>query len=70
MSKSILSDNHWTMKYYKQRMKVADWKNLLLNDDDKIIYRGHLTRLIGKKLGYGVVEVSKQACDERNGGEG
>jgi hypothetical protein len=55
----ILDEQHWKFKDYKQRMQIAHWKELLLNDDDKIIFQGHVTQLKAKKLGAGVVEVMK-----------
>ena len=55
----ILTDGHWNSEVYAQRMTTRCWKLLLLNNDDQITYKGHVRRLIAKKLGYGVVEVSK-----------
>jgi hypothetical protein len=55
----ILDDRHWTDDTYHQRVTSKDWKFLLLNDDDKVIYKGKITQLKGKNIGCGVVEVSK-----------
>lgn len=55
----ILDDQHWTFEDYKQRMVTKDWKALLLNDDDKMIFAGRLRQLVGKNLGAGVWEISK-----------
>ena len=55
----ILDDQHWRFKDYCQRIETKKWKALLLNDDDKIIFEGRLTKLIGKNLGHGIIEVSK-----------
>ena len=56
----ILDEQHWKYADYHQRMETKFWKALLLNDDDGIIFNGKVTQLIGKKLGYGIVEVSKK----------
>jgi hypothetical protein len=56
----ILDAQHWGFSDYKQRITSKDWKALLLNNDDKIIFRGRYTQLKVKKLGSGVVEISKQ----------
>jgi len=57
--KSILHDGHWVYADYFQRITAKEWKFLLLNYHDKVIFEGRVTKLIGKKLGYEVVEVSK-----------
>jgi len=56
----ILDEQHWKFDDYRQRIKSKDWKQLLLNDDDRIIYRGRVIPLVGKSLGCGVYEISKQ----------
>jgi len=56
----ILDEQHWRFKDYRQRIETNKWKALLLNDDDKIIFDGRVTKLIGKNLGHGIIEVSKQ----------
>lgn len=59
----MLSNNHWTVKYFKQRMTTKEWKNILLEEKDTIIYHGLVVKLKAKKMGYGVVEVSKDLED-------
>jgi len=59
----ILDGQHWTFSDYRQRMATKDWRALLLNDDDRIIFKGRVTPLRIKSLGSGVVEVSKQLTD-------
>jgi len=54
-----LSNNHWTLEDYKERITTEQWKQILLNNDDKIIFKGHARQIQAKNLGYGVVEVSK-----------
>lgn len=59
----ILDEQHWKFPDYKQRIKSKDWRELLLNDGDNIIFQGKLVNLIVKNLGYGVVEVSKDLTE-------
>ena len=55
----MLSNNHWTLPNFRQRMTKKQWRDILLNDQDKIIYKGLLCQLKAKDLGAGVVEVYK-----------
>ena len=64
MSSRILSDGHWTMEKFTQRITTKQWKEILLNEDDKFIARGYLRQLSAKRLGAGVVEVSKNPIKE------
>jgi len=57
--KDIRDSQHWTFEDYKQRMTTKEWKQLLLHHEDTVIYNGLIRQLQAKKLGYGVVEVSK-----------
>jgi len=59
-----LSGTHWDMEGYRERMTVAQWRELLLRDGDRMIFRGHTRQLIARKLGAGVVEVSKKPLKE------
>ena len=56
----LLDGQHWSFENYKQRIKSGEWKQLLLNDDDKLIFQGRVRQLGAKKLGYGVVEIFKK----------
>ena len=56
----ILDDRHWRVVNYKQRIKAKDWQTILLNYKDEIIFRGNMTKLIAKDIGFGVYEISKQ----------
>jgi len=58
--KTILDNQHWEFRDYKQRITTKQWKELLLDDNDSVIFRGQVTKLKGKNLGYGVVEITKQ----------
>ncbi len=55
----IRDDRHWYYKDYKQRMTTKEWKQILLNEDDTVIFEGRVWRLKARSLGCGVVEVSK-----------
>jgi hypothetical protein len=56
---NILHENHWVKESFTQRITAKNWKLLLLNNDDNIIFEGLVRCLKAKRLGYGVVEVSK-----------
>lgn len=62
----MLNNNHWTLPNFRQRMTKKQWRDILLNDQDKIIYKGLLCQLKAKDLGADVVEVYK---DMEGGGE-
>jgi hypothetical protein len=55
----ILDEQHWKFTNYRQRILSRHWRELLLNDDDRVIFRGKVTKLKSKNLGHGVVEVYK-----------
>ena len=56
----VLSQGHWVFEDYRQRITTKQWKCFLLQDDDKIVFKGRVRKLVAKKLGYGVVEVYKR----------
>lgn len=56
---STLSENHWRIPFFKQRITAADWRKILLDNNDKITYKGRVVDLVAKDLGYGVVEIFK-----------
>ena len=58
-----LSDNHWRIENFRQRMTEAAWRKILLGEYDTITSKGHVRKLIANKLGYGVVEVYKSPLD-------
>lgn len=43
---------------HRQRMTTAEWRQILLDDEDQLITRGRLRRLKGTPIGAGVIEVS------------
>ena len=64
MRESILDSRHWVTEDFKQRMTVQDWRRLLLSGNDRIIFRGRIRSLKAKRLGCGVVEVTKEPLSE------
>lgn len=56
---TLLRQGHWVFEDFKQRMTAREWKQLLLQEADQVIFKGNLRPLVARKLGYGVVEVSK-----------
>jgi hypothetical protein len=59
----LRENRHWTVEDYKQRLTTKQWKTILLNEDDKIIFKGRLRQLVAKNLGAGVVEISKKPLE-------
>lgn len=55
-----LNDNHWKDEDYTQRMTTKDWKKILLEEKDRLIFRGYMRQLVAKSIGYGLVEVGKR----------
>ena len=55
-----LDPEHWQFRDYTQRMETKTWKKFVFAGVDKIIYQGRVYRLVAKKLGYGIVEISKK----------
>lgn len=64
MSSKLISDAHWTLEVYKQRMTNSAWRQVLLNEGDRIIVKGIIRQLVAKSLGSGVVEVSKAPLEQ------
>lgn len=56
---SKLSANHWAAEYYRQRVTRKEWKEILLEHGDSIIFRGRLRKLKAQHLGAGVYEIYK-----------
>ena len=61
MRYEYLDPQHWQYGDYKQRIEAKQWRAMLLNDEDNIMFNGRCYNLVAKNLGYGVVEVSKEA---------
>lgn len=54
-----LSHGHWGASNFIQRMKVSDWRQILLNEEDTIMWRNQPIKLKARNIGAGVVEVYK-----------
>jgi len=61
-----LNNGHWVFREYKQRMSTSQWRQLLLEERDTILYRGDLVRLKGVRVGPGVYEVFKDLPKRTN----
>ena len=57
---SIKDEGHWLYEDYSQRITTKDWKKLLLNKEDNVIFHGRLRQLKAKNLGAGVLEIYKE----------
>lgn len=53
------------MESYKERITVSQWREILLDERDTMIFKGTVRQLVAKNLGYGVVEVSKAPLDKK-----
>ena len=60
----ILDNNHWKLEDFKQRMSIKAWEELLLNHEDKIIFKGCVRQLEAKRIFGSVVEVYKKEKKE------
>ena len=67
MAKDI-DNQHWVREDYKERITAKEWEKMLLESDDTIVFKGRVRRLIGKNLGFGVIEISKggNVTDEKH----
>ena len=64
MASRVLSDNHWLVEDYRQRITVKEWRQILRDDDDRFIAKGRLRELASKNLGSGIIEVYKLPLEE------
>ena len=61
-----LTSNFWSMPdYARQRMTVQEWRAILLNEGDVVTIAGRIRRLVAKRLGAGVVEVTVAPLSEK-----
>ena len=60
----IRDNQHWEYEDYKQRMTKKDWAKLLLNNEDRLIFKGRMRKLVAKDLGCGIVEITKEVKKE------
>ena len=56
----MLKDNaHWTSETYTQRITTKEWRQILLDHEDSVVFEGRVRKLKAKPLGAGVVEIYK-----------
>ena len=60
----LIDSNHWKIEDFKQRITTKEWRTILLEGKDTIIFRGHMRKLIGKRIFPGVVEIYKEPLKE------
>ena len=60
----IREGGHWVHPEFKQRITKQQWKQLLLDEKDTIVFRGRVVKLKAKNLGCGVLEISKDLGKE------
>ena len=53
-------DRHWKGEDFRQRMTISEWREVLLAEEDTVLYRGRVRQLKAEKIVYGVVEVFKE----------
>ncbi len=53
------SNGHWLSEDFRQRVTLKQWKEILLNEEDTLIFRGLLRKLKARNLGAGVYEIYK-----------
>jgi hypothetical protein len=53
-------DRHWQDENFTQRMTIKEWKQLLLNNNDTLIFHGTVRHLKAKKIGFGILEIYKE----------
>lgn len=59
-----INDKHWLFEDYKERISTKDWKAMLWEERDTLIFNGNLRQFVAKKSGYGLVEISKEPLGE------
>ena len=60
MGELLISEMHYAYDNFTERMTIQQWRKVLLAEQDKFIYNGHMRELKAKHLGAGVVEISKK----------
>ena len=63
---NIRHEGHWIRENYRQRITTKEWKILLLNKADSVIFRGRFRKLVAKNLGVGVIEIFKEPHQYEN----
>lgn len=63
---TILDKNHWRILDYRQRITSKQWSEILLANDDTVIYKGNIFKFKADIIGPGVVEIYKDIKDSKN----
>ena len=58
----IRNEGHWVHDNFSQRITAKEYKEMLLNGQDRIVFNGKVRQMMARKLGFGVVEIYK--CPE------
>lgn len=69
-SKTAAPDLNWAQvdeRFAVQRVTTLQWRAILLEELDRPIVRGHLRRVIGKRIGPGVYELRLEPLEARRG---
>jgi len=56
-----IRNSMWVFEEFRQRVTTKTWHEMLLNDEDHIIFRGNVRKLKADKVGPGVYEIYKEA---------
>jgi hypothetical protein len=60
----IRDEQHWKFENYRQRITRKQWQEILLNEDDTVIFHGRVRKLKAKSLGAGVYEIYKEGLKD------
>jgi len=58
-----LDEGHHKFERFAQRMHSKEWAKLMLEHRDTVVFEGRVRKLRAKKMGYGIVEISKVPLD-------
>lgn len=56
----VRNNSHWVFEDYTQRVTTKEWKQLLLEHNDSVVFKGHVRKLKARNLGAGVYEIYKE----------
>jgi hypothetical protein len=54
---NCLSNNHWTVRSYRQRVETKQLRALILEGHDTICRNGQLCEMKKKALGFGIYDI-------------
>ena len=56
----MLDNAHWQFEGHTQRVTTKQWKAILLEERDQLIFHGRLRQLKARNMGAGVYEIYKK----------